>query len=136
MRNSYLITFEIMHNQPREKFLKKLLLKILQYFRIMRSFLEHLLWRASTNGCFWKCSWNWEKCKTVDKDFNSTYKTGFFNISKINKWNCISLCLCFMIGFLWSLYLHKYFFDVVRNKLYSINIYIRVDKEKIKSSRK
>ena len=41
-----------------------------------------------------------------------------------------------MIGFLWALYLHKYLFDVVRNKLQIINIYIGIDKKKIKSSRK
>ena len=41
-----------------------------------------------------------------------------------------------MIGFLWSLYLHKYFFDVVRNNLQVINTYTIVDKKKIKSSRK
>ena len=48
----------------------------------------------------------------------------------------ISLCFCFIIGSLWGLYLHKYFFDVVSNKLQTINIYTRVDKKKIKSSRK
>ena len=41
-----------------------------------------------------------------------------------------------MIGFLWSLHLHKYFFDKVRNKLQAINIYTRIDKKKIKSSSK
>ena len=63
-------------------------------------------------------------------------KTGFFNVSIRNKWKCIYLCFYFMIGFLWCWYLHKYFFDVVRNKLQAINIYTRVDKKKIKSSRK
>ena len=41
-----------------------------------------------------------------------------------------------MIGFLWSLYLLKYFFDLVRNKLGTITIYTRSDKKKIKSWRK
>ena len=63
-------------------------------------------------------------------------KIGFFNVSLRNKWKCIYLCFYFMIGFLWCWYLHKYFFDVVRNKLQAINIYTRVDKKKIKSSRK
>ena len=55
-------------------------------------------------------------------------KTGFFNINIRNKWKCISLSFYFMIGFLWGWHLHKYFFDVVRNKLETINIYTRVDK--------
>ena len=38
-----------------------------------------------------------------------------------------------MIGFLWSFYLNKYFFDAVRNKLQTMNIYTRVGKKKIKS---
>ena len=37
-----------------------------------------------------------------------------------------------MIGFLWSLYLHEYFFDVVRSNLETINIYTGVDKKKKK----
>ena len=41
-----------------------------------------------------------------------------------------------MIGFLWSFYLNKYFFDAVRNKLQTMNIYNRVGKKKIKSLRK
>ena len=41
-----------------------------------------------------------------------------------------------MIGFLWSLNLLKYLFDVLRNKLQTRNIYTGVDKNKIKSSRK
>ena len=41
-----------------------------------------------------------------------------------------------MIGFLWSLYLDKYFFDVVRNKLQTINIYIRVDENRSKVQEK
>ena len=41
-----------------------------------------------------------------------------------------------MIGFLWSFFLHKYFFDVVRNKLQTINIYTRINKKKIKNLRK
>ena len=52
------------------------------------------------------------------------------------KMDTVSLCLYFMIGFLWIVYLHKYFFDVLRNTLQTINIYSRVDKKKIKSSRK
>ena len=32
----------------------------------------------------------------------------------------ISLYFYFMIGFIWSLYLRKYFFDVVRNKLQTV----------------
>ena len=48
----------------------------------------------------------------------------------------MSLCFYFMIGFLWSLYLHKYFFDVVRNKLQTINIYTRVNKKEIKAQEK
>ena len=39
------------------------------------------------------------------------------------------LCFYFEIGFLWSLYLHKYFFDVMRNKLQTINTYVTVDKK-------
>ena len=41
-----------------------------------------------------------------------------------------------MIGFLWSLYLRKYFFDMVRNKLEIINIYTRVIKKKKKKKLK
>ena len=63
-------------------------------------------------------------------------QTGFFNIHIRNKWKCISLCFYLMIGFLWSVYLRRYFFDVVRSKLQTINIYTRVHKKKIKSSRK
>ena len=32
--------------------------------------------------------------------------------------------------------LHKYFCDGVRNKLQTINIYIKIDKKKIRNSRK
>ena len=46
---------------------------------------------------------------------------------------CISLCFYFVIGFPWDLKLHKYFFDVVRNKPQTKNIYARLDKKKIKS---
>ena len=42
----------------------------------------------------------------------------------------------FMVGFLWSFYLHKYFYDEVSNKLQKLNIYTRADKNKIKRSRK
>ena len=41
-----------------------------------------------------------------------------------------------MIGCLWSLYLHIYFFDAVRNKPQTMNIYTKIDKKKIKSSKK
>ena len=58
------------------------------------------------------------------------------NINVRNKWKCMFLSFYFMIGFLWSLYLHTYFLDVVRKKLQTINIYTWVDKKKIKSSRK
>ena len=33
----------------------------------MQKILEHLFCRTSANGCFWKCSWNWEKLEIVDK---------------------------------------------------------------------
>ena len=42
----------------------------------------------------------------------------------------------FMVGFLCSLYLHKYYFDAAGNKLQTTNAYTRVDKKKIKSPRK
>ena len=34
-----------------------------------------------------------------------------------------------MIDFLWSLYLHNDFFDGLRNKLQTINIYNRVEED-------
>ena len=74
------------------------------------------------------------KLKVVDNEFEFYIKkTGFFNICIRNKWKCKSLCFYFMIGFLWCFYLNKYFFDAVRNKLQTINIYTRVGKKKIKS---
>ena len=37
--------------------------------RILRNFLDNLFWRTSAYACFWKCSWNWDKLKAVDKRF-------------------------------------------------------------------
>ena len=48
----------------------------------------------------------------------------------------MNMSLFLFHGFPWSLYYIQYFFDVVRNKPQVINIYTRVDKQKIKSSRK
>ena len=32
----------------------------------MQNFYEHLFWRTSANGCFWKmCPWIWEKLKFI-----------------------------------------------------------------------
>ena len=139
---SCLITFEIMQKQPPKKFyIKKLFLTILQYlqenicvgdsfsFRILWIYLKHLFWRTSANGCFWKCSWNREKLK-IDK--GSPLKNRIFQHIIWNKWECISLCLHFMIGF--HIYI-LYFFDVARNKLQTINM-IRVDKKRSKVQEK
>ena len=41
----------------------------------------------------------------------------------------------FMIGVFWALYLHKYFFDVVGNKLETINMSTRLNQKRIKSSK-
>ena len=73
---------------------------------------------------FMKLKKSW---KLLIRDFNSTYKTGFLNINIRNKWKWISLFL-----------FHDWFphHDAVRNKVQAINIYTRVDKKKIKSSKK
>ena len=91
----------------------------------MRNFLEHLFWRTSANGCFWECSWNSGKEKIVDGGFQFYLKTGFFNISIRNKWKCICLCFIFHDWFYFWVFIYiQHFFDVVRNKLQTINIYI------------
>ena len=77
------------------------------------------------------------KLRKVRNCWSLHKKTGFFNINIRNKWEkCISLCFYFMTGFLWSFYLRKYFYDVVRNKLQTKNTYTWVDNKKIKSSGK
>ena len=145
-----LVTLKITQKKSPQKLCKKVVLKNFAIFtgkhlgwrlfliqNIAKFFRASILKKTSANGCFWKCSWNWEKLKDVDRGFYLYIKkTRFFNINVRNKWKCISLCFYFMIGFLWILYLHKYFFDVVRNKLHTTNIYTRVDKKKIKRSRK
>ena len=72
--------------------------------------------------------------KLLIRDFNSSKKnqdssTSVFETSA----KCISLCFYFIIGCPWNLKLNKYFFDVVRNKPQTKNIYARVDTKKIKS---
>ena len=79
---------------------------------------------------------NLSKVKNCWQGILTIHKTGFFNINIRNTWKCLSLCFHFMIGFLWNFYFHKYYFDVVKNKLQTINIYTRVDKKSIKNSRK
>ena len=45
------------------------------------------------------------------------------------------VCISWLVSFGVCIYI-QYYFDVVRNKLQTTNIYTRVDKKKIKSSRK
>ena len=45
------------------------------------------------------------------------------------------VCISWLVSFGVCIYI-RYYFDVVRNKLQTTNIYTRVDKKKIKSSRK
>ena len=125
--NVPLITFKKVLKQPPEKFCKKLFLNIFvtftkkykcwrlfliqniaKFFRasILKNICERLLLKTKlfmklrkVKNC-WYCKGFWLGIK----------KTGFFNISIRDKWKCISLCFCFMIVFLLSLYLHTIFF--------------------------
>ena len=75
-----------------------------------------------------------KKLKIVDKGFQFFKKIqDFLTAALETSAKCISLCFYFIIGFPWNLKLHKYFFDVVRNKPPTKNIYARIDKKKIKS---
>ena len=57
----------------------------------------------------------------ADKELRLCIKiTRFFNINISNKGKCIPLSFYFMIGFLWSLYLHTIFLDMMGNKLQTI----------------
>ena len=82
---------------------------------------------CSSEMVFWKYAANLPEGTHAEVRFQQNIR---------NKWECISLRFCLMTVFLWSLYLHKYLFDVVRNKLQNNKYLTRVDKKKIKSSRK
>ena len=138
-----------MQKQPTEKFCKK---PVLQNFAIFAG--KHLCWRLSLvkntanffrapilkNICKWlllKMFMKLKKVKNFGQGILTLQKTQDFSTSVLEtSVKCISLCFYFIIGFPWNLKLHKYFFNVVRNKPLTINIYVRVDKKKIKSSRK
>ena len=131
-----------MQKQPPENFCKKAVLKnfaILQvcsrlFFFFTSEYCKYLFWRTSANDCFWKCSWNWENCwegiLTLHK------KTGFFNINIRNCENVYPFAFISWLVSFWVCIYIPYFSNVLRNILQTINIYTRVNKKKIKSSRK
>ena len=103
----------------------------------MQIFLEHLFWRTSKNSCFWKCSWNWEKLKIVDKGFQLYINTQDFStsISETTENVCLFVLILWLASFGVCIYI-QYFFDVVGNKLQTRNIYTRGDKKNMSQKRK
>ena len=75
--------------------------KILQdFYEVLQFYEEHLLWRTSTNGCFWECVHETEiNQKLPIRNFNSTVKKHDFSTSLSETREKAY----FMIGFLWSL---------------------------------
>ena len=127
-----------MQKQPPEKFCKKAVHK---NFAILTG--KHLWWRLfliQNNAKFFRALifeehlrkaaseyvHETKKLKIVDKGFwlytKKLFKKIFFQHQHQTKWKWV--CLCF------------YFMVVVRNKPQTINIYTKVAKRKIKSSRK
>ena len=96
----------------------------------MQKNLDHLFRRTSANGCFWKCSWNWEKLKIFDKGlFNiKNYLTSISETMKMYVFVFVSWLVFFGV----CIYINI----SLRNKLQTINTYIIVDEKKIKSLRK
>ena len=89
------------------------------------------------NACMWlrlRGEGNTERLlNNSERDFNATWKNRIFQSQYQKQVKMYISLLLFHDRFPLVL---KYFFDVVRNKLQAINIYTRVDKKKIKSSRK
>ena len=69
------------------------------------------------------------------RDFNYTWKTGFFNISIRNKWKCI--CFLFLFHDWFPLeFAFTYNISLVCKMWWEINIYTRVDKKRSKVQEK
>ena len=142
MQSSCLITFKIMQKQPPEKFCKKVVLKSFAIFtekdlcwiffcwiQNIAKFLRTLLLRTSANGCFWKCSWNWQKLKTVDKGF-WPYINFSTSVSGAIENIYLFVFILWLVSFRVCIYINSSLM------WWEMNIYTRVDKKKIKSSRK